>query len=72
MIRKQMLLLQITAIYNFTEYGSGKNLVRYITHDLIKRLSKQDDFDLIKSLTFNLSGEKKIRVSMHIYNIRIF
>ncbi|XP_077968692.1 centriolin-like isoform X1 [Styela clava] len=42
--------------------GSGRNLVRYITHDMIKRLSKNNDqLDQVRSLNFTLSGEKKIR-----------
>ncbi|XP_076821560.1 centriolin-like [Clavelina lepadiformis] len=43
------------------ETGGGRNLVRYITPDLIKRLAKEDQFEHVKTLNFTLSGEKKIK-----------
>ena len=44
--------------------GSGRNLVRYITPELIKRLAKEEQLEHVKTLTFSLSGEKKIRVCL--------
>ncbi|XP_078489417.1 centriolin [Ciona intestinalis] len=41
--------------------GSGRNLVRYITQDLIKRLAKEDVLEHIQQLNFTLTGEKRVR-----------
>ena len=48
--------------YDFVVGSSGKNLVRYITVEMVRKLAKEDQLEHIKSLTFSLSGEKKIRV----------
>jgi len=42
--------------------GSGRNLVRYITHDMIKRLAKTEQLEDIRTLNFTLAGDKKIKV----------
>uniref|UniRef100_H2YWP8 Centriolin n=1 Tax=Ciona savignyi TaxID=51511 RepID=H2YWP8_CIOSA len=41
--------------------GSGHNLVRYITTELLKRLAKEENLDHIQVLNFNLAGDKRIR-----------
>lgn len=38
--------------------------VRYITEDLIKKIAKEDNLDLITSLSLTLVGEKKIKVRL--------
>jgi len=50
------------SIYFCAVGTSGRNLVRYITVDMIRKLAREDQLEHIKTLSFSLSGEKKIRV----------
>nr|CAB3232457.1 centriolin [Phallusia mammillata] len=48
------------------ETGSGRNLVRYITENMIKRLAKKDQFEDIRTINFTLAGDKKIKYIEHL------